>query len=131
MGLFDFLKPKVFKPIIKYNLSSEKEEALRSSWQKVEELLSLGKPSQLKQGVIESDKITDSVLKELCYGSSMGERLKSARELFDRDVYNGLWEAHKVRNSLVHESSYDPPHYICKEAIAKYKSALLALNIRL
>ena len=131
MGIFDFLKPKVIKPVIKYNLSSQEEEAVRSSWQKVEELLSLGKPSQLKQGVIESDKITDSVLRKLCYGSSMGERLKSARELFDRDVYNGLWEAHKVRNSLVHESSYDPPYYVCKEAIQKFKSALLALRIRL
>ena len=131
MGLFDFLRQKVFKPVIKYNLSSQEEEAVRFNWQKVEELLSLGKPSQLKQGVIESDKIVDGVLRELCYGSSMGERLKSARELFDRDVYNALWEAHKVRNSLVHESSYDPPYYICREAIQKFKNALLALRIRL
>jgi len=131
MGLFDFLKPKVIKTVIKYNLSSSEEEAVRSRWQKVEELLSLGKPSQLKQGIIESDKIVDGVLRELCLGSSMGERLKSARELFNWDVYNGLWEAHKVRNSLVHESSYDPPYYICRETIQKFKSALLALRIRL
>ena len=131
MGLFDFLKPKVIKTVIKYNLSSSEEEAVRSRWQKVEELSSLGKPSQLKQGIIESDKIVDGVLRELCLGSSMGERLKSARELFNWDVYNGLWEAHKVRNSLVHESSYDPPYYICRETIQKFKSALLALRIRL
>ena len=131
MGLFDFLKPKVIKTVIKYNLSSSEEEAVRSRWQKVEELLSLGKPSQLKQGIIESDKIVDGVLRELCLGSSMGERLKSARELFNWDVYNGLWEAHKVRNSLVHESSYDPPYYICRETIQKFKRALLALRIRL
>ena len=131
MGLFDFLQAKVIKTVIKYNLSSSEEEAVRSRWQKVEELLSLGKPSQLKQGIIESDKIVDGVLRELCLGSSMGERLKSARELFNWDVYNGLWEAHKVRNSLVHESSYDPPYYICRETIQKFKSALLALRIRL
>ena len=131
MGLFDFLKPKVIKTVIKYNLSSSEEEAVRSRWQKVEELSSLGKPSQLKQGIIESDKIVDGVLRELCLGSSMGERLKSARELFNWDVYNGLWEAHKVRNSLVHESSYDPPYYICRETIQKFKRALLALRIRL
>lgn len=131
MGLFDFLKPKIIKTVIKYNLSSQEEETTRLSWHKVEELLSLGKPSQLKQAIIEADKIVDKVLKELCYGNSMGERLKSASSLFDRDSYNALWEAHKIRNSLVHESNYDPPYYICKEAVAKYKNALLVLNIRL
>ncbi|MDD3662039.1 MAG: hypothetical protein PHG63_03145 [Candidatus Dojkabacteria bacterium] len=36
-------------------------------------------------------------------GETVGDRLKNARGLFDRDRYNQLWEAHKLRNRLVHE----------------------------
>ena len=131
MGLFDFLKPKKPAAIVRYNLTSEKEEAVKTGWAGVEELLVLGKPSQLKQAIIESDKIVDSVLRDLVLGVSMGERLKSARDLFPASVYNGLWEAHKVRNGLVHESSYNPPYYVCREAVGKFKEALLSLNIGL
>ena len=133
MWLFDWLKPKGPKvgQVLRYNLSSVDEEQTRGQWQKVEELLSLGKPSQLKQAVIEADKIVDYILTRLVAGSSLGERMKSARDLFDGDVYNRLWEAHKVRNALVHESSYDPPYFVCKEAVNKFKEAVLSLNVRI
>ncbi len=133
MWLFDWLKPKnpKYGQVLKYNLSAADEEKTRIEWQKVEELLSLGKPSQLKQAVIGADKIVDYILTRLVTGSSLGERLKSARDLFERDVYNSLWEAHKVRNALVHESSYDPPYFVCKEVVNKFKEAILSLNIRI
>lgn len=133
MWLFDWLKPKKLKygQVLRYNLSSADEEQTRISWQKVEELLSLGKPSQLKQAVIEADKIVDYILTRLVTGTGLGDRLKAARDLFNRDVYNSLWEAHKVRNALVHESSYEPPYYVCKEAVNKFKEAILSLNIRI
>lgn len=132
MGFFDLLRPRKLSGVVRHSLTSEREEGIRESWKKIEELLVLGKPSQLRQAVIEGDKIVDSVLKELVLGESMGARLKSARELFSsRDIYNGLWEAHKIRNSLVHEGSYEPPYYICREAVGKFKEALSSLNIRL
>ena len=133
MGLFDFLfsRPKKTFGVVRHSLTSEKEASTRENWQKIEELLKLGKPSQLRQAVIEGDKIVDGVLRELVLGSTMGERLKSARDLFSREAYNRLWEAHKIRNSLVHEAGFEPPYYVCKEAVEKLRESLVALNIRL
>lgn len=131
MGWLDFFRIKKTSPILRYNLLSGEEEEVRRSWQKVEELLALGKPSQLKQAVIEADKILDFVLQRLVTGLALGERLRAARELWEKEVYEDLWSAHKVRNSLVHESGYDPPHFVCREAVAKIKQGLTALRIRL
>lgn len=130
MGFFDFLKPKP-AGLLRYNLSSEREDQIRRSWQQVDELIKLGKPSQLRQAVIEADKLVDKALRDLVLGSTLGERLKSARDLFPREVYSGLWEAHKIRNSLVHEAGYEPPYYVCREAVGKFKEALLALRVNL
>ena len=62
----------------------------------------------------------------------MGERLKNARPYFrDFRVYQGLWEAHKVRNALVHEADYEPIHSVTKGAVAKIKQGLQALGAKL
>jgi hypothetical protein len=37
-------------------------------------------------------------------GRSVGDKLKNADKLFDRDLYNKLWEGHKFRNRVVHEN---------------------------
>lgn len=37
-------------------------------------------------------------------GSTVGERLKNAKSLFDRDLYEELWRGHKLRNRVVHEN---------------------------
>ena len=58
MGLFDFLfsRPKKTFGVVRHSLTSEKEASTRENWQKIEELLKLGKPSQLRQAVIEDIK---------------------------------------------------------------------------
>lgn len=61
-------------------------------------------PHELKSILVEYDKLMDYYLKQKRFpGETMGERLKSARSSFDRDTYNKIWTAHKLRNTLVHE----------------------------
>lgn len=129
MGILDFLKPRKLRV---YRRSLGAGDALRigRGWQKIEELVKLGKPSQMRQAIIEADKLLDYVLTQLSEGETMGERLKNARELFDRQTYDCLWQAHKVRNALVHEAGYEPTYYVAKEAIGNFKKALEALGIR-
>jgi len=70
---------------------------LTQMWQEVEEL-------DPKMAVIEADKIVDTVLKRAgIRGESLAERLRNIQKLVSRRVYNDMWEAHKVRNRLVHE----------------------------
>lgn len=70
---------------------------LSEMWRDVEDL-------DPKMAVIEADKIVDTVLKRAnVRGQSMAERLRNIQRLVSRRVYNDMWEAHKVRNRLVHE----------------------------
>ncbi len=131
-SLFDFIFGKKKKSSRKPFLSTADLGKIRDSWVQIEELVKIGRPSQLRQAVIKADNLLDFALKLLTTGTTMGERLKNAQPCFkDYAVYQALWEAHKVRNALVHETDYEPPHFIIKEAIEKFKKGFEALGARL
>ncbi|OQA52064.1 MAG: hypothetical protein BWY43_00671 [candidate division WS2 bacterium ADurb.Bin280] len=61
-----------------------------------------------KLAIIEADKLVDTVLKKAgSKGESLGERLRGVQKLVSRDVYSNMWEAHKVRNQIVHDHDFD------------------------
>jgi hypothetical protein len=75
-----------------------------------------------KTSVIEADKLLDYCMKEMkVKGETMGERLKNAKSYFDKNAYNNIWEAHKVRNQLVHEVDFS----ITNVQVAKSVDALI------
>lgn len=141
MSIFDFIfgnkKSKRRQTRSKYqysNLSLRSADIgkIQDEWTRIEELVKIGNPSQLRQAVIKADNILDFALSRLTTGTTMGERLKNARSYFkDYAVYQGLWEAHKVRNALVHEADYEPTHVVTKDAIAKIKRGLESLGANL
>ena len=61
-------------------------------------------------------------------GETMGERLKFAHNLFDKNLYNEIWSAHKLRNTLVHEDS-EILSFQIENKILVFKRALKELNI--
>lgn len=72
--------------------------------------------------LIDCDKLLDHSFKQMhLKGQTMGERLKNAKYLYDQKQYNQIWEAHKVRNKLVHEVDYK----IEQKEIEKYMYNLL------
>lgn len=115
----------------RYSVSSATEDKIRRDWASIELALKQKSPSQLKQALITADKDLDSALRDIVAGETMGERLKNARNRFNPSVYNKIWEAHKVRNNLVHESAYDPPYFVVKQSIDNLKEALISLRVRL
>jgi len=104
---------------------------VEEDWGKVEHLVQVGKPSAIKEAVIVADKLLDYVLQQISFGETMGERLKNAREAFPHEIYQGLWEAHKVRNALVHDANYDLTRLVAQEALGKFKEAFKALGVKL
>ncbi len=108
----------------------ETRNIIDKDWKNIEILLNQKGPSQLRQALITADKSLDNALKDVVEGENMGERLKKSENLYSRDLYNKLWEAHKVRNSLVHESGYEPPHFVVTESINNLKEGLKVLGIR-
>lgn len=58
----------------------------------------------LKSCLIDTDILLDYCLIQLnIRGETMGERLQHARSLFSKSTYEDVWQAHKIRNKLVHE----------------------------
>lgn len=82
----------------------------------IEHQLKQDELSSYHLSVLNADKLVDQALRELgVKGQTMGERMKNSASRFsDR---NGIWEAHKLRNVIAHES----------EAVVTYEEARRAL----
>ena len=131
MGLFNSFKDMFSLPGgDRSSVSQPTEDKIRKDWENIKILASSKSPSQLRQGLITADKTLDNALKDIFSGETMGERLKNAKDRFDEITYNKIWEAHKVRNNLVHETGYEPPYYVLTEAIEKLRTGLQALGVR-
>ncbi len=131
MGLFNSFKDMFSLPGGgRSSVSQPTEDKIRKDWENIKILASSKSPSQLRQGLITADKTLDNALKDIFSGETMGERLKNAKDRFDEITYNKIWEAHKVRNNLVHETGYEPPYYVLTEAIEKLRTGLQALGVR-
>lgn len=112
-------------------ITVETRNNIDKDWKNVVVLLSARGPSQLRQALITADKSLDNALRDIVPGETMGERLKSAESKFDRDLYNKIWEAHKVRNNLVHESGFEPPYFVVTQSVENLKKGLQALGINI
>lgn len=98
-------------------------------WRDIQTMIGLGGTSHFGQAVVAADRLLDYVLKESGYrGETMGERLKSAASDMSPSVYSDTWQAHKLRNQLVHEVDGEAMSWQAKEAIKQYEQALRDLG---
>jgi len=98
-------------------------------WNKIEKRLKSSQEAELKLAVIEADKFFDNVLKRCgYYGKDMGERLKqiNASQIANIDK---IWEAHKIRNNIVHNADYQLSKSEAEKAIQAYKKALQEIEL--
>lgn len=77
--------------------------------------------------IIEGDKLLDKAMMEMgVSGKTMGERLKHAGGRLS-DV-NAVWRAHKLRNTIAHETNFEVTYKQALNAMAIYKQALRDLG---
>lgn len=80
-----------------------------------------------RNAIIKADSLLEEALKNAgIKGGTTGERLNGAVGFF-RDV-NGVWAAHKLRNSLDEEPESAPTAIDCQKALRQYKKALKDLG---
>jgi hypothetical protein len=102
-------------------------ERIREKWNEIERVSAQGAMGA-KMGVVEADNLLDGVLKSLMMpGETMGERLKVAGYKYPE--LRNVWFAHKLRNQIVHESTFDLTERQAKAAIHEYQRALKVLNV--
>jgi hypothetical protein len=93
----------------------------REAWKKVTEKAQHEMTWEL--AVVNADKLLDAALKKKGYkGSTMGERLISAKKVLSNR--NSVWEAHKLRNRIVHEDNVRLNEVRVYEALKGFEIAL-------
>lgn len=95
-------------------------------WQRINRLAG-GSEAEMHMAVLEADKLLDHALKARGFGGqTMGDRLKRARNSF-RDN-NAVWQSHKLRNRLAHESGTNLSSGSVGRAMQGFKSGLRDLG---
>lgn len=97
-------------------------------WKKIQDRLKKGDEANLKLAVIEADNIFDEILKRMGLpGKDMGERLKEFQK-HELSSIDFVWEAHRLRNLIVHEPSVHVTYEQAETAIKYYETALKELE---
>lgn len=75
-------------------------------WKQILRRFDTGDDSNLKLAIIEADKVLDELLKLSGYeGETMGDRLKQITSANLSNI-SEIWQAHKIRNRIVHEPDF-------------------------
>lgn len=97
-------------------------------WQKIQAALSTEDMGAWRLAIIEADNILAEMVKAMHYpGESLGEQLKSI-EPSDFTTLNDAWEAHKVRNRIVHEPNATLSRRELEETLRCYQRVFEEFN---
>ncbi len=102
--------------------------ALQARWDEILRHMDSAKEAEWKFAIIEADKLVDDVLRKAGFpGDMLGERLMNIQE-GQLTTLDGLWEAHKIRNRLAHDTDYFLRYSEAKRAINAYEQTLKELG---
>ena len=128
--LSTWLKRRVLEDLIEfttYRPFGAKETF--KQWNKIAKRMETDKEVEFKLAVIEADSLLDDILKKMGYkGETMGDRLKQLNSVILPNL-DQIWEAHKIRNNVVHDPDYQLTFDQAKRALGVYERALLDLEV--
>lgn len=115
------IKDEIFPP-------AEVVTTYDNRWTEIKSHVTSFNESEWKMAVIEGDKFVDDALKTGGYpGESMGEKLMLVQPGQLLSLQN-LWDAHKLRNLLVHDAAYQLNHRQAVMAVEAFEEALRELG---
>lgn len=128
VAFFLFIAIVAFKKMLsKTDLHGLTVEQIKIQWDEIEKISSQSRMGQ-KMAIVEADKLLDGVLKSMAMpGTTLGERLKFA--CYKYPDLKKVWFAHRLRNQLVHEATFEIGDRDARSAIGEYKKALKTLRV--
>ena len=103
------------------------KEAYQTKFLEIENRLKKENPASYAISVINCDKLLDKAMIEMGVpGKTMGDRLKRCGGRFTNQ--NAVWRAHKLRNTIAHETDFEISYKQALNAVAIYKQALRELG---
>jgi len=101
----------------------------QKSWKRAQTHFFAGDENDLKIAIMEADKILEDALRHAgVRGVNLGDRLKNLKP---EQVPNldELWQAHKLRNQIAHESGFKLQRDLAERALGIYEKALQNLGV--
>lgn len=97
-------------------------------WQDILKKLDSDNPSDWNLAVIQADSLVDNILKEMGLpGETMGERMKTLDHSRLASL-DDLWEAHRIRNQIAHETDRTATKHKAAYAISLFGKVLKELE---
>lgn len=95
-------------------------------WREITSIVEQGETGA-RLSIIEADKLLDHALKQKEFsGEKMADRMRAAKNSLNNE--NAVWNAHKLRNRLVHEENVKLSTRQAKSSLKVYRSALKGLG---
>lgn len=116
-GVVVFLMKKMMRG---RTLSGASLKRVQQAWMHVE---SLHDPVRK---VMEADKVLDLALGELGYAGSVADKLKKAGPRIKN--LQAVWDAHKLRNTLAHETGAHVDHAAAERAVQALRKGIESLS---
>jgi len=98
-------------------------------WGRVIKRLEKRKEAEYKMAIIEADSLLEDVLRKMNYE---GETIKDLLEQIDSKIIPNIeevWQAHKFRNNIVHDPSYELTYEQAKKIISIYEQTFRDLQM--
>lgn len=98
--------------------------SVADQWKKILEGAFLNPPQSLSLAIIEADKLVDGVLERLGFsGEGIGEKMEKLKTGEFKSLEN-LWQAHKIRNNIVHMPNFTVSESEAKKTLEAYEKFL-------
>jgi len=98
-------------------------------WSKIKKRLEAGSESEYKLAVIEADSMLSDILERMGFkGETLGNRLKQVTTAILPSIEE-TWEAHEIRNNIVHDPDYKLSLGQAQKALEIYEQALRDLQV--
>ncbi|MFH1077996.1 MAG: hypothetical protein V1745_01785 [Patescibacteria group bacterium] len=122
-----FLVVKIQRLFRRPDLYGMTREDVQRRWIQIRETSQKGMMGA-KLAIMEADILLDAALKSMTMpGTTLGERLRVACYKYPK--LERVWWAHKLRNRLVHESTYQIGPRQAHQALDEFERALKMLNL--
>lgn len=108
----------------KRSRSSVRDPKLQERWQVILKKAESNPPQSLTLAIVEADSFVDDILKKMDLG---GEHMADRLEKLDRrdlKTVERLWQAHRIRNDLVHTPGFTIPSADAKSVLEDYEKFL-------
>ena len=102
---------------------------MKERWQSVVKRFSLGTSESMRIAIIEADALVDAALKDMDVpGEHLADRLSNL-ETEDIKSMNGIWQAHRMRNDLVHTPGFALSPGDAKAMLDHYEAFLKEIEV--